>query len=92
MNLAGVNNFKWDTTKYPNSTWMIQQFHNMGIRVILWVTSMINYDSDNYQYAYEHLYLLNNGTSTARIVSTNVSTGELIKWWHGPSQEHSSVD
>ncbi len=59
---TGVNNFKWNTDKYPNSTWMIEQFHSMGIRVILWVTSMIDKDSDNYQYAYEHLYLLNDGT------------------------------
>jgi alpha-glucosidase (family GH31 glycosyl hydrolase) len=66
---TGVNNFKWDTNKYPNATWMIEQFHSMGIRVILWVTSMVDSDSDNYQYAYEHLYLLNDG--------------ELIKWWHG---------
>lgn len=64
---------------------MIEQFHRMGIRVILWATSMIDIDSDNYQYAYEHLYLLNDGKSSYEwwYMQTNSSIGELIKWWHG---------
>jgi len=59
----------WDTTKYPNATQMIEQFHSLGVRVICWVTSMVDTDSPNYQYGYDNNYYLNNGRT--------------IKWWHG---------
>ena len=54
---------------YPNATQMIEQFHSLGVRVILWVTSMINTDSPNYQYGLDNNYYLNKGRT--------------IKWWLG---------
>lgn len=43
--------------------------HDIGIKVILWVTSMVDIDSSNFNYGLENNYYLNNG--------------KLIKWWHG---------
>jgi alpha-glucosidase (family GH31 glycosyl hydrolase) len=34
---TGVNNFLWDTTKYPDAKGMINTLHQQGVRVILWV-------------------------------------------------------
>jgi len=66
---TGDNNFIWDTRKYPNASWMIEQFHHMGVRVICWVTSLVNNDTSNYQYGKDHMYFLSNGRT--------------VKWWHG---------
>ena len=46
---TGFNNFKWNYTKFPNPKAMISDFHARNIRVIAWVTSMVNNDSSNYQ-------------------------------------------
>ena len=43
--------------------------HKKNIKVIAWVTSMINNDSNIFQYAKDKGYLLNNG--------------QLVHWWHG---------
>lgn len=63
------NNFKWNRTKFPEPEQMIDYLHSQGVRVIAWATSIINNDTDNYRYAKEKGYLLNNG--------------QAIKWWHG---------
>lgn len=63
---TGINNFIWNTDKYPNASAMIDFFHQRGVRVICWVTSVIDTDSSNFQYAKENDYMLNNG--------------QLIKW------------
>ena len=55
---TGYNNFIFDTKKYPNPQEMVDSFHNMKVRVILWVTSMINTDSSNYKEAHSRGYLL----------------------------------
>lgn len=43
--------------------------HSNGVRVLCWMTSMIDTDSSNYLEAKTNNYCLNNGT--------------LMKWWHG---------
>ncbi len=45
---TGFNNFEIDTNKFPNLGELINQMHQSDIRVIHWVTSMIDNDSSNY--------------------------------------------
>eukprot|EP01100_Stratorugosa_tubuloviscum_P007366 TRINITY_DN3076_c0_g1_i1.p1 TRINITY_DN3076_c0_g1~~TRINITY_DN3076_c0_g1_i1.p1 ORF type:complete len:621 (-),score=259.19 TRINITY_DN3076_c0_g1_i1:60-1853(-) len=66
---TGFNDFIFNTAKYPDPQGMIDHFHSLNVRVILWVTSMINIDSPNYQYGKEHNYYLNKG--------------KTVNWWHG---------
>ena len=66
---TGVNNFIFDTNKFPNASAMVAAFHEKNIRVILWATSMIDTDSSNYA----------EGLSKGFFVSD----GATIKWWHG---------
>ena len=66
---TGFNNFKWNYTKFPNPKGLIDKMHHEGIRVIAWVTSLVNNDSSNFKEAKEKGYFLNKGG--------------LIKWWHG---------
>eukprot|EP01147_Barroeca_monosierra_P009809 gene9809-2002_t len=69
----GFNNFKFDTSRFPNASNMIDTFHDMGIRVILWITNMVDVDSPNYQEGYNNSYYIRN------------IFGEqgTVKWWHG---------
>lgn len=66
---TGFNNFIWDTKKFPNARQFISDMHNQTIRVIAWVTSMVNIDSSNYKEGLEKGYYLNDG--------------KTAKWWHG---------
>jgi alpha-glucosidase (family GH31 glycosyl hydrolase) len=65
---TGFNNFVWNS-KYPNATAMIEQFHSWNVRVIAWVTSMIDRDSPNWKEAWDNNYM--------------VSRGASVQWWHG---------
>lgn len=66
---SGINNFEWDTKKFPDAATFVDNMHQLGVRVILWATSMIDTDSSNYAYAKQNDYML--------------SKGKPIKWWHG---------
>ena len=44
---SGVNNFLFDTSKFPNATQLIANLHALGVRTILWVTSVVDNDSSN---------------------------------------------
>ena len=65
---TGINNFVWDTNKYPNASQMIANFHSMNVRVICWATSLVDTDSPSYQEGFDNNYYLNNGRT--------------IKWWY----------
>jgi alpha-glucosidase (family GH31 glycosyl hydrolase) len=47
----------------------MQYFKSKGVRIILWITSVVDVDSSNYQEGLLNNYYLNNGT--------------IFKWWHG---------
>ena len=54
-------------------TAMIDTFHSMNIRVIYWITSMVDTDSPNYQYGYDNGYYIKNPFG---------KPGQM-NWWHG---------
>lgn len=66
---TGVNDFAWDTAKFPNATAMVSEMHTLGVRVVLWATSLIDTDSPNFAVAKAKGYL--------------VSKGRTVPWWHG---------
>jgi alpha-glucosidase (family GH31 glycosyl hydrolase) len=66
---SGINNFLWDSTRFPDPKGMMKYFKTQGVRVILWITSVVDVDSSNYQEGFANNYYLNNGTK--------------FKWWHG---------
>ena len=63
------NNFIWNQKYYKNASEMIDYFHSINLKVICWVTSMVNNDSSNFNEGKENGYFLNDG--------------KLINWWHG---------
>mmetsp|Transcript_10377 Transcript_10377/g.928 ORF Transcript_10377/g.928 Transcript_10377/m.928 type:complete len:107 (-) Transcript_10377:148-468(-) len=66
---TGYNNFIWDKTKFPDPEKLVKDMHDLGIKVILWMTSFINVESSNYKEGYDNNYYLNDGA--------------VIPWWHG---------
>ena len=41
-------NFIWNPDTFSNASEMIEYFHSIDLKVILWITSMINNDSTNF--------------------------------------------
>ncbi len=84
---TGYNNFEWDESRYPDAGTMVQAFHDRGVRVFVWITSMINVDSSNYDYAYQHGYLLNDGATIewwrGEGSFLDYTHPEAVRWWHG---------
>jgi alpha-glucosidase (family GH31 glycosyl hydrolase) len=46
---TGVNNFIWNTTKFPNIKQFVDFLHTKNVNTICWVTSLINEDSSNFR-------------------------------------------
>lgn len=67
---TGFNTFVFNPTAFPNIRGMLDGFRAQNKHIVLWMTSMVNLDSPNYQYAQDHGYLFN----------------KTIKWWHGPGR------
>lgn len=90
------NNFIFDLTKYPNPKELIEKLHKKGIKVILWVTVMLNEENpsdDNepktneiYKEAKEKGYLINNGEAfkwwKGKGAYMDFTNPESIEWWH----------
>ena len=57
---TGFNNFDIDTKKFPDLGALVKQMHARDVRVIHWVTSMIDNDSSNYQEAYNNGFMVKN--------------------------------
>lgn len=72
---TGINNFIWDTTKYPDAKGMIDTLHSKNISVICWVTSVVDTDSSNYQEGLDNNYFLNTSRRGGHVGTVN--------WWHG---------
>jgi alpha-glucosidase (family GH31 glycosyl hydrolase) len=90
------NNFVFDTKKYPNPKEMIEKLHKKGIKVILWVTCMLNEENppgekepktnEIYREAKEKGYLINNGESfkwwKGKGAYLDYTNPSAVEWWH----------
>lgn len=70
---TGYNNFEFDTNKFPNMSSLISSMHEQDVRVIYWVTSMVNNDSSNYA----------EGLAKGYYIANAFYEPALLKWWHG---------
>jgi len=66
------NNFIIDTNKYPNAKEMVDTFHKQNIKVMFWITSMINKDTDDWDVAIKNDYLVKDTFNKTR----------PIEWYH----------
>jgi len=66
---TAYNTFAVDPVRYPGMKQMIADLHSQGIKVIFWVTCMVNTDDPEYEFARSHGFL--------------VPGLEKVKWWKG---------
>ena len=97
---TAYNNFKVDTTLYPNPEKWFGKLQNNGYRVVLWMTSMVDsYDKDTRQKnndewfnkAAQNDYLTGDGYQIkwwkGKGGFIDYSNPEAMKWWHGLQQK-----
>ena len=73
------NNFEWNTEAYPDPQGMIDELHDRGIRVVLWMTSVLNDTSNNGEFEPR----TNSVYKEALAKGYLASDGRLTKWWKG---------
>ncbi len=75
---TNYNTFEFDPGLYPTAVDMIENFHSQNIKIVVWITSIINkfsFDgpdtgkSPNYRFPNQNGYFINNG--------------QLFRWWKG---------
>ena len=72
---SNYGNMTFDPKAYPDPKAMSDRIHALGFDFGLWVTLWINLDSDSYQYAADHGYLLKDATDTTKPCT--------VTWWNG---------
>ncbi len=84
---TGYNSFEFDEGLYPNPREMVDELHGLDVRVLLWITSMINVDSPNYQFAFDRGYYLNDGATVewwkGEGSFIDYTNPEALDYWHG---------
>ena len=94
---TAYNNFVWDEQRYPEPQRLIDDLHARGIRLVMWMTCMINPSTqradargskeDLYAIAKEKGYLANGGQTTRWWKGDggfiDYTNPEAAKWWHG---------
>ena len=72
---TGYNTFEFDTTLYPDPQGMIDYLHSKDVRILMWITGIINIDEPTlFNYAKTNNYFM-------RKDAQDDST--LVKWWKG---------
>lgn len=78
----------WDfsSERFPDPKKMIEQLHEMGFKVMLWVCPFVSPDSKAFRDLSEKGYLLvDESRKDSTVMGRNYITAALIQWWNGAS-------
>lgn len=73
------NNFLWNSENYPDAQNFISNLHSRNVKVVLWMTSMLNKESDDGKYEPKTNSVFNEAMQKGYLTSG----GRLTKWWKG---------
>jgi len=94
---TGYNTFEWDLERFPDPAGMIDELHDKGVRVFLWIVPGINTDVEGlYETAAANDWFMKGDADDTEpeVVSWWKGEGSLIDywnedavaWWHGLMQ------
>jgi len=66
---TGYNTFVFDEKRYPKPAAFIEELHAAGVRVVCWMTCIVNVDSPGYKHARDKGFFLQRGM--------------VVRWWKG---------
>lgn len=69
-------NFEFKEDRFPDPKRMIEELHNKGFKIMLWVCPFVSPDSPEYRYLSSKDYL---------IKDANTKKPAMISWWNGVS-------
>lgn len=84
------NNFEPNPTKFSDFQQMVKDIHAQNIKITMWITSMVNVENPDYDYAVKNNFLVRNSTGQVHPLSwwhgdgglLDYSNPEAVKWWH----------
>ncbi len=72
---TGYNTFEWDNSLYPDPQAMVDYFHSKNVRVLVWITGVVNTDVQP---------LYNDAKAENYFMKTSASSGPgVVNWWKG---------
>ncbi len=82
---TGYNTFEWDTALFPDAQAMIDSFHSRDVKVLLWITGIINIDEGAiYEEARDSGYFMKTlpFDSDPAVINWWKGDGSLIDWFN----------
>lgn len=80
------NTFKPHLERYPDLADYISRLHDMDVRVLMWITSMVNEKAENFQEGKENGYFLENGKLVSwwggKGAFLDYDNPDAVNWWH----------
>ncbi len=75
--------WRFDLERFPTPKKMVDELHEMGFKVMLWVTPYVNPDGKNFVV---HAYTFRNPTLKEKyFLRTESGVPAIMKWWNGYS-------
>ncbi len=79
-----VDTFVFNSKKFPSAREMLDGIRARNVRIVLWMTSIVDINSPNYQYAQDHGFLFNKTikwwSGHGRLL--NYFNEQAVDWWH----------